>query len=307
MTASQSADISMFRNVKEYLDQESIIIATSPTLQEDYDDFTTLMSQLEEKVTGVKNTKETPAADKSNLKSSIAEKAALMFSFLKRHAIKTNDETLKKNVESTATTLKQLSDIDFIAFCQQAETIFRTHEVVLTKHDVSTEQQADLLTQLSLFKSLKPQVKLSQSKRSVAKEDVGESVKNIKSFMTDLLDVSVKTVDAKNPEFVRQYELNRVRREPAKSVTQILFTVKNEVGDLQFKGADIVIPELSFIGKTDSKGQLAVKTGNIKSLVATIMMEGMETQKLNFSNLERSSTTTAIVKLKSEQFSAALN
>jgi hypothetical protein len=298
MTISQTADITMFRNILEFLDQKSPVVATSATLKEDYDDFVAQMSQLDTKMTEINGYQNSAAATKAQLKVAIAEKTVLMFGFLRRFAYKSNDENLQKSTEVTATSIKQMSDNDFFEFCKQTDTILRQNEAVLTAHAVTPDEQTALLAQLNSFKSLKPLVKLNQSKRVITNEDIAECIKNINGLLKNLMDVSVKTVYASNPEFVRHYELNRIRREPIKSITQVTLIISNMAGDGFLKGAKVVIPTLSLVGVTDEKGQLTIKTGNLKTLECSVSMDGMQSQDITITDIVRGSTTNYAVKMK---------
>ena len=298
MTAIQKEDVNMFNNVLEFLSQNESIVNSSVTFKEDFADFVVKMTQLEEKIDDKNGIEGSAAANKANLKVSVAENADLMFSFLRRHATKNNDEALKKAVNYSLSGIKTLSDSDFHNFCRKTDEILRQNAGVLTNHAVSPEKQATILAQLSLFRILRPQVKLNQTKRTVTNDDITECVKSVKDFLTNLMDVSVKTVKDTNPELVRQYEMNRQRREPSRSVTQVVFVVERENSATPVSNANVVIPELSFVGVTDDKGQLTLKTGRTKSLVGTISAAGMQTQDFSVSNIIRGTTTTINLKLK---------
>ena len=298
MTAIQKEDVNMFNNVLEFLSQNESIVNSSVTFKEDATEFMVKMTQLEEKIDDKNGIESSAAANKANLKISIAENADLMFSFLRRHATKNNDEALKKAVNYSMSGIKTLSDSDFYDFCRKTDEIFRQNADVLTNHAVTPEKQATILAQLGLFKILRPKVKLNQTKRSVTNEEVTECVKSVKDLLTNMMDVSVKTVKDTNPELVRQYELNRQRREPSRSVTQVVFVVERENSATPVSSANVVIPELNFVGVTDDKGQLTLKTGRAKSIVGTISANGMQTQDFTVSSIIRGTTTTINVKLK---------
>jgi hypothetical protein len=307
MTLSQTADMNMFRNVLEFLEQEQAVINLSVPLKEDYEVFKAQMGQLDAKFTTINGFQESAAANKVGLKNTIAEKTVLMFSFLRRHAFKSNDEPLQKQTDVSVSSIRTMSDNEFIEFCKKTDSTLRQNEAVLTAHAVTAEEQTALLTQLNQFKSLAPQVKLNQSKRAVTIEDINESIKSIRSLLTNMMDVSVKTVSATNPEFVRHYDLVRVRREPSKSVTQVLFVVQNQLGDMPLSGVQIVIPSLDFEGLTDNKGQLTVKVGNLKTLTGTCSLSTLQTQDVIVSDIVRGSTTTCTVKMKVAEAVLVLN
>ena len=307
MTSSHTADIHMFRNLIEYLEQEQSVINSSPTLKEDYEDFAAQMSVLDAKVTQFSDFDDSASESKSVLKLSIADKTVQMFGFFRRHAIKTNDAELKKLSDMAPTSIKKMSDLDFIEFCKKMDTVMKENAAILTAYAISDVEQTALLAELNAFRSIKPQVKLNQSKRTTVNEDIANCVKNINSLLTNLLDMSAQTVSATYPDFVRQYDMNRTRREPSKKVTQVLFNVQNATNDAPLKGAKIAVQELKFKGETNIEGQLLVKSGKYKYITVTISLNGMENQEVIIKDIMRGSTVTYTVKMKAEEMIPVLN
>ena len=307
MTSSNTADIHMFRNLIEYLEQEQSVINSSPTLKEDYEDFAAQLSVLDAKVTELSESDDTASESKSLLKLSIADKTVQMFGFFRRHAIKTNDAELKKLSDVAPTNIKKMSDLDFIEFCKKMYTVMQENAAILTAHAITDVEQTALLAELNAFRSIKPQVKLNQSKRTTANEDIANCVKNINSLLTNLLDMSAQTVSATYPDFVRQYDMNRKRREPSKKVTQVLFTVQNATNEAPLKGAKIAIQEMISKGETDINGQLLMKSGKYKYITVTVSLDGMENQEIIIKDIMRGSTVAYTVKMRVEEMVPVLN
>ena len=307
MTSSHTADIHMFRNVIEYLEQEQTVINSSPTLKEDYEDFAAQMSVLDAKVTEFSESDDSASESKSVLKLSIADKTVQMFGFFRRHAIKTNDAELKKLSDVAPTNIKKMSDLDFIEFCKKMYTVMQENAAILTAHAISDVEQTALLAELNAFRSIKPQVKLNQSKRTTVNEDIANCVKNINSLLTNLLDMSAQTVSATYPDFVRQYDMNRKRREPSKKVTQVLFTVQNAANEAPLKGAKIAIQEMKSKGVTDINGQLLMKSGKYKHITVSISLDGMENQEVIIKDIMRGSTVNYTVKMRVEEMIPVLS
>ena len=117
-----------------------------------------------------------------------------MFGFFRRHAIKTNDAELKKLTDMSVTSIKKMSDLDFIEFCKKMDPVMRENAAILTAHAITDVEQTALLAELNAFRSMKPQVKLNQSKRTTVNEDIANCVKNINDLLINLMDVSAKTV-----------------------------------------------------------------------------------------------------------------
>jgi hypothetical protein len=217
MTVQQNADITMFRNVCQFLAQNAAILKKSPNLKEDATEFQHALAQLETKIEQINLLSEITGHEKLQLRENIAQDAVRYLSMIQRHAIKNNLPTLKKRTDIKVSALKQASDADFIAQSTQIATLISENTTILTAALVSVVEQNRFLEQIQLFKTVKPQVKLNITRKAIHNEDIDTYIKNIKTQLKQLLDASVLSVEGSDPDFVREYSLNRQRREPTKA------------------------------------------------------------------------------------------
>jgi hypothetical protein len=217
MTVQQSADLMMFRNLAQFLAQNAAILDKSHTLKEDATDFQNALSQLEAKIKSINTMSEITGQEKLQLRDTIAQDAIRYLSILQRHAIKTNHLMLKKVSDVKVSALKQCSDADFITQSNQIAAILTDNATILSAALISVADQNGLIEKINLFKTVKPQVKLNITRKAVQNEDIDTFVKNIKAQLKQLLDASVLSVEGSDPDFVREYTLNRQRREPTKT------------------------------------------------------------------------------------------
>jgi hypothetical protein len=217
MNVQQSADIMMFRNLSQFLSQNAPILDKSPTLKEDATDFQNALTQLEAKIKSINTLSEITGQEKNELRETIIQESIRYLSILHRHAIKTNNAILKKLTDAKVSALKQMSDANFMAYCNQVAETITENAPILTTALVLPPEQNRFLEQIQLFKTVKPQVKLNISRKSVQNEAIELYVKAIKTQLKKLLDASVLSVEGSDPDFVREYELNRQRREPTKT------------------------------------------------------------------------------------------
>jgi hypothetical protein len=217
MTAQQSADVMMFRNLSQFLAQNGAILNKSANLKEDASDFQNALTQLEAKIQEVNTVSEITGQEKLQLRNELIQETIRYMSILYRHALKSNNAPLLKISEVKLSDLKKLTDADFISYCNQAAEIFTNHSVVFHTALISTQEQKHLLDKIQDFKTVKPQVKLNRTRKTVQNEDIEQHIKTIKNLLKKMLDASVLSVQGSDAEFVRQYEMNRERREPTKS------------------------------------------------------------------------------------------
>jgi hypothetical protein len=220
MTVQQSADVMMFRNLSQFLAQNAAILDQSPTLKEDATDFQNALSQLEAKIKSINTMSEITGQEKLQLRETIIQDGLRYSSILHRHAIKTNNAILKKRTDVKVSALKQMSDANFMAYCNQIAATLTENASILSAALVSAADQTSFLEKIQLFKTVKPQVKLNITRKAVQNEDIDTFVKNIKAQLKKLLDASVLSVEGSDPDFVREYTLNRQRREPTKTTTK---------------------------------------------------------------------------------------
>jgi hypothetical protein len=217
MTVQQSADVMMFRNLSQFLAQSAAILDKSSTLKEDATDFQNALAQLEAKIKSINTMSEITGQEKNLLRETIIQESVRYLSILHRHAIKTTNAILKKRTDVKVSALKQMSDANFMAYCNQVAETITENAPILNAALVAITEQNRFLEQIQLFKTVKPQVKLNITRKAVQKEDIEDGVKAIKSKLKKLLDASVLSVEGSDPDFVREYALNRQRREPTKT------------------------------------------------------------------------------------------
>jgi hypothetical protein len=307
MTTSQSADVEMLRKVKEYLTQYPTVIADSQFLQEDVTDFFTQINVLEEKIKYANADVEITGEDKINMRESITAETLRLFNFLSRHALKTDNKMLKKLTDATPSSIKQMTDTDFIEFCKSVEEKVSENKAELVKYNVSEDAQSAFLAKIEMFRSIKPQVKLNQSKRSDSNGEAGASISEIKNFLSGFLDKSVHTVADKNPEFVRLYDYSRLRREPVKSSTQLLLNLVDAATNNPLSNVTVFVAELNLTGSTDNKGQFSIKVGNKSELICTFTKVGYKNQTVTFSSFTRGRTSEETVKMQLGEMGLAVS
>jgi hypothetical protein len=226
MTVQQSADVTMFRHLSVFLTQNASIIDKSPTLKEDAMDFQNALTQLEATLKTLDTVSEITGQEKLLLRDTITQYALKYLSIIQRHAIKTNHATLKKKTDIKVSALKQSSDADFIAKCNQVSEVLTENAPILAAALIPAAEQNRLIEQMNHFKAVKPQVKLNITRKAIHKEDMDSAIKNMKAHLKQMLDASVLSVESTDANFVREYFLNRQRREPVKATAKAV--VKKE-------------------------------------------------------------------------------
>jgi hypothetical protein len=307
MTTSQSADVEMLRKVREYLTQYATVIAESEFLQEDVTDFFAKLLTLEEKIKYANADVDITGEDKIKMREAITAEIIRIFAFLSRHALKTDNKMLKKLTDTTPSSIRQMTDTDFIEFCKSVEEKVGDNKADLLKYNVSEDAQSVFIAKIEMFRSIKPQVKLNQSKRALSNEEAGTCIAEVKTFLSDFLDKSVHIVADKNPEFVRLYDNSRSRREPVKASTQLLLSLVDAVTNRPLSNVTVFVSDLKLTGTTDKNGQFTIKVGNKTELICFLSKTGFNNEVLTFTDFIRLKTKEVTVKMHISEMGLSVN
>jgi hypothetical protein len=222
MNAVQNADVMMFRNLASFLAQNASILNQSALLKEDVMDFQQNWAQLEAKITAVNTIPEITGQEKRHLRAEIIQESIRYLGFLHRHAFKNKDPFLKKMSDVKPSTLKQMSDPDFLNYCNQMSELLPNYQAILATALVPVSEQRATLEKIARFKTVKPQVQLNITQKAIQNEDIDLYIRAIKTILKEMLDVSVQSLENSEPELVREYGRNRQRRQPNKATPKPL-------------------------------------------------------------------------------------
>ena len=297
MTTMQSAEVEMFRKVREFLRQYPTIVDSSVLLKDDVTGFMNHLSALDDKVKSVNDAVELTGEDKINLRKRITDETLRLLSFLSHHALKSDNKMLKKLTDTKSSTIKQMTDADFIEFCKQVDEKIVENKAILLQYRVSEDTQTALLNKIEIFRSVKPQVGLNQAKQTILNGDIATGVQDLKKFLSNSLDKVVPTVNDTNPDFVRLYNESRFRRDPSKSVTQLILNVV-DANNNPLSNVTVFVAELNLTDKTDDKGQVTFKVGNQTELTCTISKASFKNETAAFSGFKRSNTSVETMKMQ---------
>ena len=204
---------------------------------------------------------------------------------------------LKKLTDTKSSTIKQMTDAEFIEFCKQVAEKIVEHKTTLLQYRMTEDNQSALLNKIEIFRSVKPQVQLNQSKQTILNEGITKGIQDLKTFLTDFLDKSVPIVSDTNPDFVRLYAESRLRRDPNKSVTQLILNVV-DVNNTPLSNVTVFVAELNMTDKTDDKGQVTFKIGNQTELTCTVSKASFKNETVPFSGFKRSNTSVETIKMQ---------
>ena len=297
MTTMQSAEVEMFRKVREFLRQYPTIVDSSVLLKDDVTGFMNHLSALDDKVKSVNDAVELTGEDKINLRKRITDETLRLLSFLSHHALKSDNKMLKKLTDTKSSTIKQMTDADFIEFCKQVDEKIVENKAILLQYRVTEDDQSALLNKIEIFRSVKPQVGLNQAKQTILNGDIATGVQDLKKFLSNSLDKVVPTVNDTNPDFVRLYNESRFRRDPSKSVTQLVLNVV-DANNNPLSNVTVFVAELNLTDKTDDKGQVTFKVGNQTELTCTISKASFKNETAAFSGFKRSNTSVETMKMQ---------
>jgi hypothetical protein len=300
MTAEEKILYPSWKAARSFFGDSKPIIDSSPLVTEDVSLFNTYLSAYELLLDYDKEEFFFTAGDKNTLKKRIATSIRLVLDKLMAHAIKTNDEDLKKACKTTASAFLTASEDDFVLMAKAEISRMKLYPEVLEKYLISAEFQRQIVLDVETVEKMKPKIDVERSQSSVATLRRSEAIKTLKEFVNDVLSVSVQTLLSTQPDFVAHYNTIIQTRSVTISSTQLLIKIVDSATSLPVGTVKIETDDPEFKAQTDGLGVYAFKTGRQKMVTFTVSKVGFTPQTLTVEAPKRGKSVDLVIRLVSE-------
>ena len=227
-----------------------------------------------------KNKSSIGSATKGGMKKSIAKRAGLYLALTGDYALEIKDDTLRLQAKFTETDINKMVEGDVLPFIQNLRLNVFTNtlmtNVAFMEYDIKELQISTLLADTILYNSKIGNVNNDDNSSSVA-NDILDDIIDLIHLDIDSMDITVKTFEEKNPEFVYGYHKNKtlikmgVRHEGVAGVVRkkgvlqpgafvgVVNSEKNTVSDNEAKYLMYLVPGLYKIQAKNADGDFQEK------------------------------------------------
>lgn len=259
MKAKQEAKLTMYRAVERHCDENTSIISTVPAFQTAYNNFKAkiadILNTAQKKDVGLKGI----AADKDSRKQALCQIASDVASIIYAYASATSNNTLKEEVNFSLSALQKTRDDQLAPRCQNIHDKGLANIGALKDYGITNANLATLQTPIDNYSAETPKPRTALSQRKILVSNLAQLFKDADAILKDQLDRLAINFKTDNPDFVTQYESNRIIVDTARTTTQLKGTVTNSTDDKPVKGASVTVVETSKTATTNSKGNYTIK------------------------------------------------
>lgn len=276
MKARQEAKVSMFRAIIQLCEANAAIVATILAFQNAFNAFKATVEQI----SGATQLTDVPlqgiTADKGNRKQTLAQRAADIAGIVFAFASANSNLTLRQEVNFNFSKLMKTRDEELAPRCQNIHDKAQENLGALKDYGIEAAQLAEMQTLIDDYAAATPKPRTAVSHRKTQHANVNQLIKQADEILKDQMDKLVVNFRAANPDFVAQYESNRIIIDPAKTTTELRGVVTNKTDGSFIKGALVTIVEKALTATTNSAGEYSIKPAPIGEFTIRVTKTGFE-------------------------------
>ena len=259
MTSRQEAKLNMYNAVVSYCGANSAIIASIPAFQSAFNDFQDIFesiletAQLEsQNITGV-------AMDKTQLRTSVAEKTANVAAAVFAYAVSTNNNTLKERVNYSLTELLRLKDELLSPTCADISQAANDNIANLAPYNITAATLTDLNTTNGQYSLSVSAPRNAVSQRATYKTTIKNLFKEGDDILKKQMDKIALQFKTTNLEFYTTYLNNRVILDAGTSTTQAEGIITQTGTETAISGVAVQVVGQSYSATSNGSGNYKVK------------------------------------------------
>ena len=214
MTAIQESKLNMFRTVETHIGDNAAIIADSPAFQTAFNKIKannaaiqSAAQQRSASLTGI-------AADKSNLKQTLAKLAATIAGAVFAYAAAEKNQTLKQEMNISVSKLQRARDEELAPRCQMIHDRAETNLAALTDYGINAAQLKNLQTAINNYSAETMKPRQAVSTRKTTRANLAALFRENDDILKNQLDKLIELYRADHPDFVNTYFQTRIIVDP---------------------------------------------------------------------------------------------
>ena len=267
----------MYRAVEKHCENNPTIIILTAA-------FKTAFENFKAKINAISNTAQQKdivlkgvAVDKSASKQILCKQGAEIAGIISAFASATSNNTLKQEVNFSATALLQTRDDQLTPRCQNIHAKGVENLTALADYGITAEILENLQTAIDNYIEEAPKPRTAASQRKTYTSNLAELFTEADDILKNQMDKLVVTFKAAHPDFVKSYEANRLIIEHGRAVTQLKGIVTNQADGETIKNALVEIVEAKLVARTNSLGEYLIKPAPVGKFTVRVTAEGFNT------------------------------
>ncbi len=259
MNARNEAKLSMYNAVITHAEANTTITATVPafatqvtTLRSIYNDIVDAVQNETKAITGV-------AMDKTQVRQIATDLALQVSAAVFSYAAATSNNTLKEQVNFTATGFKKMRDEMVVPNCNNIHNIATTHLASLAPYGLTTTVLSDLADATQAYADIIATPRNAVAQRTSYSEAIKNLMKDADSLLKLQMDKVALQFKINNPEFYNAYKQNRIILDAATSSTQVTGIITDSETNQPVAGVTVQVVDQPYTATSNAIGEYTVK------------------------------------------------
>lgn len=214
MNARQEAKLNMYRAVEDQLDNNPTVVSAVPAFQNAFNKFKAKIAEI----ISTEQKKDVPLSGivttKTNTKKTLAQKTSEIAGIISAYASEIGDETLKAEVNFSATKFLQTRDDQLAPRCQNIHDKAAQLLPDLTDYPINAAALTDLQTAIDNYSSTTAKPRTAASHRKMLSDNLIKLFRETDAILVNQMDKLAASLKKTNPDFVAEYFSNREILDP---------------------------------------------------------------------------------------------
>lgn len=285
MTKEQESFLGMLLKVKNLRVQTVDQMSSLPVLDEYYSEFNSHIEQLlhydiqaSQDLTGY-------TLEKAEVRAELEQVAQKVSNAIAAYGVVQGDDILRKKAQTNSSDWYRMSEESLVTQAGIVNSLSTSLTADLLSYGASAEDRTSLTATLTAFINIISDPTLAIDNRKSGNAMVAEKISELRSFMSDRLDVLMRTFQATNPELHSRYksaraiDINAGISQPQATVvaaansTTVVYTLSVYNPDALFtirnKGAVAVQFSLSETADAQGNEKVTLEAGETRSRLAS--------------------------------------
>jgi Carboxypeptidase regulatory-like domain len=259
MNATQEAKLNMFRATQKHCNENPAIVATIKAFQTAAGAFNTTIAgivataQQEDLVTkGI-------TIDKTEARKTLCRLAADIAAPIVAYAAATKNNKLLSEVNFTHSDLIRTKDDQLAPRCQNIYDAAKANEGALKDYGITATTLDTLLTTIDNYQAKVPDPRNAVAQKATIRTNLKNLIKEADDILKLQMDKTVLGFKTSHPDFVKNYQANRIIVDPGQSATTLKGVILNSKDNTSVSGATIVVVETNTKASVNAKGIYQIK------------------------------------------------
>lgn len=214
MNARQEAKLSMYRAVEKHVNENTTITNTNAAFTAAFSTFSKKIANLQGSETVVSKQTKGVSADKSVLKTILCRSAADLAALVFAYANKTQNNTLKQEVNYSVSDFKKMSDDLIAPACKNIANAANSNLAALADYGVTAAMISDFEKDMANYSAAVPMPQNVRAAKTTETAAIKATIKEIDDVLKNEMDKLVTTFKTAEPKFVSTYLNVRVIIDP---------------------------------------------------------------------------------------------